>query len=350
MISVIIPAHNEEAGLGETLRAVRAALHEVPRPHEVIVVDDASTDRTAAIAREHGATVVAVAHRQIAATRNSGARAARGDVFVFVDADTRVDAGVLRAALAALARGAAGGGAWGRLEGDVPAYARLLWIGLVAAGHVVGFTGGAFLFCTRAAFERGGGFNEQFFGGEEWEFALALKRTGPFVVLWARPPTSGRRFRKLSGLAALAMIPALFRPRRTFGRREAVRKIWYESDRTERADDTRAWPARLSNALAFVALIALCAAPVWEPLAAVWPAARHGAFGAVRRASGVFTAHAGLAHWAFAVMFARALLGQTRRAEQARFALLGAVCLGLAWHATHQVAGLWWQLLVWLRG
>jgi len=56
----------------------------------VIVVDNASTDRTAAIATEFGAQVVSEKRRGIALARNAGARAATGDVFVFLDADYRV--------------------------------------------------------------------------------------------------------------------------------------------------------------------------------------------------------------------------------------------------------------------
>ena len=75
MLSVIVPAYNEELLIGRTLRALRAAGGALGQPFEVIVVDDASTDRTAAIAAEHGARVLSVHNRQIAATRNAGARA-----------------------------------------------------------------------------------------------------------------------------------------------------------------------------------------------------------------------------------------------------------------------------------
>lgn len=69
MVSFIIPAHNEEKYIGPTVRAVMTSAEAVREPFEVIVVDDASTDRTASIAREHGAQVVTVQNRQIAATR-----------------------------------------------------------------------------------------------------------------------------------------------------------------------------------------------------------------------------------------------------------------------------------------
>ena len=91
MISFIIPAYNEAEYLGDTLDAVHEAMRGIEVPYEVVVANDASTDDTAQLAASRGARVVDVAYRQIAATRNAGARAARGQYFVFIDADTRVN-------------------------------------------------------------------------------------------------------------------------------------------------------------------------------------------------------------------------------------------------------------------
>lgn len=116
-MSFVIPAHDEEAVLGATLETLFASAREVGRPFEVVVVDDASTDRTVEIARRHGARTVSVGHRQIALARNSGALAARGDVLVFVDADTQVSPAPIRSALLAIQSGAIGGGALTRFDG-----------------------------------------------------------------------------------------------------------------------------------------------------------------------------------------------------------------------------------------
>ena len=136
MISFIIPAHNEQAGIGRTLEAIHEAARAAGQPYEIMVVDDASTDATAEIARQHGATLLPVNHRQIAATRNSGGRAAHGDRLFFVDADTTINPRVVAAALRVMDKGAAGGGAPARFEGDVPLYAPLLlwWLGWFEAG------------------------------------------------------------------------------------------------------------------------------------------------------------------------------------------------------------------------
>ena len=98
MISFIIPAHNEEQLLGITLASINRSASAAGESFEVIVVDDASTDRTAVIAMEHAARVLSVQHRQIAATRNTGARAARGEVLFFIDADTSVNPQAIREA------------------------------------------------------------------------------------------------------------------------------------------------------------------------------------------------------------------------------------------------------------
>src|SRR5205814_4676755 len=66
-LSFVIPAHNEEQELPETLRAIRRAADSAKEPYELIVVDDASTDATAAIAQHFGARIVPVNRRQIAA-------------------------------------------------------------------------------------------------------------------------------------------------------------------------------------------------------------------------------------------------------------------------------------------
>ena len=71
MISFIVPAHNEEQLLGQTLEALHAAARSTGTPYELIVVDDASTDRTADIAAASGARLIPVRHRQIARARNA---------------------------------------------------------------------------------------------------------------------------------------------------------------------------------------------------------------------------------------------------------------------------------------
>ena len=87
-LSVIVPARNAEATLG---RALSAWKRQGRRDHELIVVDDASTDGTAEVAARFADRVLKLAERRgPAAARNAGARVSRGDILLFVDADVRV--------------------------------------------------------------------------------------------------------------------------------------------------------------------------------------------------------------------------------------------------------------------
>jgi glycosyltransferase involved in cell wall biosynthesis len=233
MISFIVPAYNEERLLGATLDALHAAGRAVGERYELVVVDDASTDRTALIARRHGAVLVSAAHRQIAATRNSGAREAQGELFIFVDADTIVNDAVVRCAVEALRDGAVGGGAAVEFDGAVPLYARLLLPVLVRLFRAARLAAGCFLFCTRSAFVAVGGFDEAFYGAEELVMSRALRRYGKFVVLRQAVTTSGRRLRSHSAREMLMVLGRLaLRGPRAVKHRQGM-ELWYAQRRED---------------------------------------------------------------------------------------------------------------------
>jgi len=100
-VSVIVPARDAAATLPATLDAL-AGQTLAPDRFEVIVVDDASLDGTAALARAAGARVVGASGEGPAAARNAGARTARGEILAFTDADCAPSAGWLEAGLEAL--------------------------------------------------------------------------------------------------------------------------------------------------------------------------------------------------------------------------------------------------------
>lgn len=225
LISFCIPAHNEEDCLPGTLAAIRLAAQGLY--HEIVVADDASTDRTATIAREVGAVVVTIDRRQIAASRNAAARASRGDVLFFVDADTRATPGAVTEALAAIRAGAVGGGGPVTFDGEIPRYAKILLPTILFLFRLAKLSGGAFMFCTRDAFEKSGGWDETFFAGEEIEFAKALKQHGPFVVVRTPVVTSGRKLRTCAPGQLLGVCWRMFR---TLGKAAKTRDgldVWY---------------------------------------------------------------------------------------------------------------------------
>lgn len=86
-ISVVVPALNEERYIGQCLASLRA--QSCPRDlYEIIVVDNASTDRTSEIARGFGVNVVYEPQRGVARARHRGAEEARGEIIAGTDADT----------------------------------------------------------------------------------------------------------------------------------------------------------------------------------------------------------------------------------------------------------------------
>jgi glycosyltransferase involved in cell wall biosynthesis len=233
LISFVIPAYNEEALLGRALVAIRDAAGVLGRPFEVLVADDASTDRTAEVAEAGGARVVRVHHRRISATRNAGARAAAGDYLIFVDADTFVTPEAVRAAVAALDAGAAGGGCTIQFEGRIPLYARTLIALTMPVYRRFRLAAGCFLFCTRAAFEAAGGFDATLYAAEEAVMSRALARQGPFVVLRERVTTSGRKLRTFTAREVLGALVRLgLGGRKALRRREGM-EIWYGERRCE---------------------------------------------------------------------------------------------------------------------
>jgi len=233
VLSFVVPAHNEEQALGATLASLETAARAIHQLSEIVVVDDASTDRTAEIARARGASLRSVNLRHIAAARNAGAAVALGDVLVFVDADTTVTGAVVAAAVAAIECGAVGGGARVKLASDSPRWARAVWA--VASWYYrrLGLAAGCFLFARRDAFEAAGGFDETYFATEEIHLSRALLALGSFVVLREAVTTSGRKFQLLSAWAfareALRLARAGWVPYKS-------RHRWWYGPQRERSD------------------------------------------------------------------------------------------------------------------
>lgn len=229
MLSFIVPAYNEEFELPRTLEAIRIAAHN--QAHEIIVADDASTDRTAAVARDAGAKVVSINRRQIAAARNAGGRAASGEVLFFVDADTRINQAHVTGAVDALEAGYSGGGSRVNIDGEIPAWSRIGLKIFCAFYFGLNFGAGAFLFTSKKNFEAAGGFDENLFIGEEVYFSLALRKLGRFRILKEPVITSGRKLRMYSAREILAhSFRVLFRGPRVARSRKRL-DIWYDGRR-----------------------------------------------------------------------------------------------------------------------
>ena len=231
MISFVVPAYNEERCLPAALASIHAAARAIGAEYEIVVADDASSDATASIAQEAGARVVKVSNRQISRTRNDGARAAKGERLIFVDADTQVNPEVVRAALAALDAGAVGGGAGAVFEEQAPRWAHVGIAWVVGFMRLVNLAAGCFVYCRRDAFEAAGGFDPAIFAGEEIWLSLALRRQGRFVMLREKVVTSPRKFNGRTAWQTLWIALRLVVSSPVGVRRREHASFWYDGKR-----------------------------------------------------------------------------------------------------------------------
>jgi glycosyltransferase involved in cell wall biosynthesis len=231
MISFIVPAYNEELELSSTITAINDAASGVTEPHEIIVVDDASTDGTAEIAAMAGARVISINRRQIAAARNAGARASDGQHLFFVDADTRINRSHVVEGIAALKAGYAGGSARATMNGFVPLWGRIFVRVFCSLYFGLNLGAGAFLFTTRRNFDAIGGFDEEYFVGEEVYFSLALKKLGRFKVLCEPILTSGRKLRMYSARHILVRMFQIIVGGPIAARSRDKLDVWYDGKR-----------------------------------------------------------------------------------------------------------------------
>lgn len=84
--SIVIPCYNEESYIGDTLKSLQDQTFD--DNFEIIVVDNNSTDRSAAIARQHGARVILEVKSGVCWARQAGTEAASGEIIISSDADT----------------------------------------------------------------------------------------------------------------------------------------------------------------------------------------------------------------------------------------------------------------------
>lgn len=216
-LSVIVPAHNEQAVLPKTLLHIRASLEAAGVESELIVVDNASEDATAEVARGSGAKVISERTRNIAAVRNAGAREAQGDVFVFIDADTTVPEKLFSEILRSLEDGRCYGGAVAVEYDDL----QRPWMRWYLAGWkfwaaVFHLGQGAVQFARRQVFVAVGGYDEGIFMGEDLEFYQRVhryaKRHGGYVEVLndSGVVMSGRRFNRMRLWRVLLLTHPVF--------------------------------------------------------------------------------------------------------------------------------------------
>jgi glycosyltransferase involved in cell wall biosynthesis len=187
-VSVVIPAYNAAAFLAE---AVRSALAQTLPPLEILVVDDGSTDETAAIARAFGGRVRCLSQENqgLSGARNRGIREARGDLIALLDADDSWLSEKLAAQVEALAGCPKAVACFSRTEyvgqdgailrrSDVPPLHRLVE-DLLLSCCVIGPPSAALI--RRSALDAVGLFDPRFSQCADWDMWLRLAEAGPVV-------------------------------------------------------------------------------------------------------------------------------------------------------------------------
>jgi len=236
LISVVIPAFDEESYLGRTLASLNGAAaclrERGGAAAEFVVVDNDSADATAEVARRLGAAVVREAVHNIAKVRNTGAAAARGDVLVFVDADTIVPAELLWRVAALMSEPECVGGAVDTDYRPSKLTSKLYLRAWRVVGRLAGLAQGATQFCRRDAFAALDGYDETLFMGEDVDFyqrlkGLARRRGGRVSFIdEVRVTPSARRFNQWGFWRTLVWTNPLFIL--LFRRRASAWRGWYE--------------------------------------------------------------------------------------------------------------------------
>jgi glycosyltransferase involved in cell wall biosynthesis len=180
LISIIVPAFNEERYIGITLDSIKQAqlllLNEKGVPAEIIVVDNDSTDSTASMARSFDAEVFNEPTHNVAKVRNVGASRASGDILVFVDADVVVPESLLCRIYEAMSNELCLGGAvdtnYLPAKYLVKVYLRMWRL----VGRFAGMAQGATQFCRKDIYASLNGYDETLYMGEDVDFYWRLKR------------------------------------------------------------------------------------------------------------------------------------------------------------------------------
>jgi rSAM/selenodomain-associated transferase 2 len=188
-LSIVVPALDEAAGITAALQALQPLR---ARGAELIVVDGGSRDGTPALAAPLADAVLA-APRGRALQMNAGAAHARGEVLLFLHADTALPA----QADTLVHRAVAAGREWGRFDvriaGRHPMLRVVAWLMNLRSRATGIATGDQAIFVTRARFDRLGGYAPMPLM-EDIELTRRLRRTGRPACLLPPVITSGRRW------------------------------------------------------------------------------------------------------------------------------------------------------------
>ena len=232
LISIIIPARNEEAFLPFCLSAINQAADFAHAHVEVIVIINRCTDQTENIARQAGCKIVYNDSKNLAQIRNAGAAVAQGEILITVDADSVMSLGMIKKIRAVLDSGKYIGGGVAMLPSRYSTGILLTAFCLLPIVLFHRISGGLF-YCFRRDFDAIGGFNESLASVEDIDFAKRLRKYGHrrgkrFATIWSEHiRTSCRKFDRLGDWYFLRH-PLEFMSLLRGRNQAAADKVWYD--------------------------------------------------------------------------------------------------------------------------
>jgi len=203
MISVVIPAHNEAERLPTTLEALAQQDYQ---NFETIVVTNGCTDGTADVVRGKCDQLYELEERGLGPARNLGGNKAKGDLLLFLDADTILEPDALGKIARKFTRRHAAGTLKGVPDPAKPSYKMIYFLkNLVHQSHAHHGSSGVIL-CWKDHFEAVGGFDNELYLRENSDLMKKLRRFGSYKYIRATPAiTSMRRYEK-TGTAEMILL------------------------------------------------------------------------------------------------------------------------------------------------
>lgn len=202
-ISVVIPAHNEEEFLPATLDALNKQTY---RNFETIVVTNGCTDRTAEVVRGKCNQLHELNERGLGPARNLGAARAKGNLLLFLDADTILEPTALQVIARKFKRYHSAGTLRGVPDYEKASYKLIYFLkNLVHKTHAHHGSSGVIL-CWRDHFEAVGGFDNELYLRENSDLMKKLRQFGAYKYISATPAiTSMRRYEK-TGTSEMVLL------------------------------------------------------------------------------------------------------------------------------------------------